>query len=120
MINPEVANTLLPKDHPFGTKRPPIDTNYFETFNRENVCLLDLRANPIKRCEENGIRLKDDTLIKTDVIVFATGFDAMTGSIEKLNLRGRNGLETLSDAWNAGPKTYLGLNHYQDFQICSQ
>ena len=108
VINPETANTLLPKDHPFGTKRPPIDTNYFETFNRENVCLFDLRANPIKRCEENGIRFRDDTLITTDVIVFATGFDAMTGSIEKLNLRGKNGLK-LSDKWNEGPETYLGL-----------
>lgn len=106
--NPETANTLLPKDHPFGTKRPPIDTNYFETFNRENACLIDLKANPITCCEENGIRLKDNTLIKTDVIVFATGFDAMTGSIEKLNLRGRDGLE-LSDAWSAGPETFLGL-----------
>ena len=108
VINPEIASTLLPKDHPFGTKRPPIDTNYFETFNRENDCLLDLKANPMTSCEENGIRLKDGTLIKTDVIVFATGFNAMTGSILKLNLRGRNGLK-LSDAWNAGPKTYLGL-----------
>ena len=108
VFNRKTANTLLPKDHPFGTKRPPIDTNYFETFNLENVCLFDLRANPINCCEENGIRLRDNTLIKVDVIVFATGFDAMTGSIEKLNLRGRDGLK-LSDAWNAGPETYLGL-----------
>ena len=67
-----------------------------------------MKANPITCCEKSGIRLKDDTLIKTDVIVFVTEFDAMTGSIEKLKLKGRDGLE-LSEAWNAGPETFLGL-----------
>ncbi len=106
--DPETAQTLLPNDHPFGTKRPPIDTHYFETFNRDNVQLIDLRQNPISDCNKNGLRLSDGTLIETDTIVFATGFDAMTGSIERLNLKGKAGL-SLSDVWHAGPETYLGL-----------
>ena len=106
--NPETAQKLLPKDHPFGTKRPPIDTNYFETFNQDNVHLIDLRSNPISGCDQSGIGLLDGTLINTDAIIFATGFDAMTGSIERLNLRGKNGIG-LAEAWNAGPETYLGL-----------
>ena len=86
---------------------PPIDTDYFETFNRDNVALVDLRAEPIERITPAGIktRTKEYAL---DIIVFATGFDAMTGPLLKIDIRGRDGL-TLREAWAAGPTTYLGL-----------
>ena len=106
--DPETAEKLLPKDHPFATKRPPIDTNYFETYNRDNVRLQDIRSNPIDCMYEDGIKLADGTLIPADMIVFATGFDAMSGSLLKMNIVGREG-RTLSEAWQEGPKAYLGL-----------
>ena len=106
--DPETAEKLLPKDHPFATKRPPIDTNYFETYNRDNVRLQDIRSNPIDCMCEDGIKLADGTLIPADMIVFATGFDAMSGSLLKMNIVGRDG-RTLSEAWQEGPKAYLGL-----------
>ena len=106
--DPETAQKLLPMDHPFGTKRPPIDTNYFETFNRDHVHLIDVSESPISSCFTDGLILSDDTKIKADMIVFATGFDAMTGALQKMNLRGNGGLK-LEDAWSAGPQTFLGL-----------
>ena len=106
--NVEKAKKLLPKDHPFGTKRPPIDSNYFETYNLEHVHLIDVRQNPISSCSSAGIVLSDDTKIEADMIVFATGFDAMTGALQKMNIKGMNGLK-LEEAWLAGPQTYLGL-----------
>ncbi len=104
-----VAKTLLPHDHPFGTKRPPIDTEYFETFNRENVTLVDIKKNPIKNLNSDGITLESGDKIQADIIVFATGFDAMTGSLLKLGIVGRNNL-TLAEAWQNGPRTFLGLS----------
>jgi cation diffusion facilitator CzcD-associated flavoprotein CzcO len=101
------AEALTAFDHPFATKRPPIDTHYFETFNRDNVRLIDIRANPIIRIVPDGIETRDET-IPLDLIVFATGFDAMTGPLLKMNITGRGGL-TLAEAWAEGPKTYLGL-----------
>ncbi len=77
--DPETAEKLLPKDHPFGTKRPPIDTNYFETYNRDNVRLEDIRANPIDGFMAGGVRLADGTEIATDIIVFATGLTPCQG-----------------------------------------
>ena len=106
--DPNIAQKLLPQDHPFGTKRPPIDTNYFETFNRKNVQLVDVKSNPIKACYSEGLNLSDGTHLNVDIIVFATGFDAMTGSIKKIDLEGKDDIR-LSDAWFAGPQTYLGL-----------
>jgi len=102
------AELLANIDHPYAAKRPPIDTNYFETFNRANVSLVDVRANPIEAITPEGIRLRDGTEHKLDIIVFATGYDAMTGPLLRLNIRGRNGLE-LAKVWEAGPRNYLGL-----------
>jgi cation diffusion facilitator CzcD-associated flavoprotein CzcO len=105
--DPEVAETLAPRDHPYGSKRPPIDTGYFETFNRANVSLVDLRAEPIEEITERGVRtaVREHPL---DVIVFATGFDAMTGALLKMDIRGRGG-RSLRDKWADGPCSYLGL-----------
>ncbi|HUE60925.1 MAG TPA: NAD(P)/FAD-dependent oxidoreductase, partial [Acidimicrobiales bacterium] len=102
-----VAERLCPTDHPYGSKRPPVDTDYYVTFNRENVTLVDIRATPIEKITATGIRTTERDY-PLDVIVFATGFDAMTGSLLKIDIRGRNGL-TLAEKWNDGPRTYLGL-----------
>ncbi len=108
MVNdPEVAEKLLPLDHPFGSKRVLIDTNYFDTFNRDNVRLVDINVEPINEITETGI-LAGEEQHDFDVIVYATGFDAMTGSFNKIDIRGRSG-EKLKDKWEAGPLTYLGL-----------
>jgi cation diffusion facilitator CzcD-associated flavoprotein CzcO len=105
--DPVVAETLAPKDYPYGTKRPPIDTGYFETFNRDNVTLVDLRATPIIEITPKGLRTSAADY-DLDVIVFATGFDAMTGSLLKIDIRGRDG-QPLSAKWEGGPLTYLGV-----------
>jgi len=105
--DPEVAEKLIPRDYPYGSKRPPIDTNYFETFNRDNVELVDLRRSPIAEITPNGIRTVDSEH-NLDIIVFATGFDAMTGALLKIDIRGRGG-QTLARKWAEGPRTYLGL-----------
>ncbi|WP_425403693.1 flavin-containing monooxygenase [Hwanghaeella sp.] len=105
--DPQTAETLATIDHPFATKRPPIDTGYFEAYNRDNVSLVDLRKTPIVEITETGIRTTDAEY-DLDIIVFATGFDAMTGSLLKLGIVGREGMP-LSKAWEAGPRTYLGL-----------
>ncbi len=106
--DPATAAKLADIDHPFATKRPPIDTGYFETFNRANVTLVDVRAAPIECITRDGIQTRDGTEHKLDVIVFATGFDAMTGPLLRMNIYGRDGF-ALSEAWQAGPRTYLGL-----------
>jgi cation diffusion facilitator CzcD-associated flavoprotein CzcO len=105
--DPATAAILADIDHPYAAKRPPIDTGYFETFNRANVALVDLRATPIERITPNGIRTRDAEHA-LDIIVFATGFDAMTGPLLRLDIRGRDGL-ALKQAWQAGPRNYLGL-----------
>ena len=107
VLDPETAEKLVPTDHPYGTKRPPIDTNYYETFNRDNVSLVDVRNAPIKAITPTGLRTSEGEY-ELDIIVFATGFDAMTGALLKMNVTGRGG-RTLADAWAEGPKTYLGL-----------
>jgi cyclohexanone monooxygenase len=105
--DPEVAERLCPKDHPVGTKRPCLDVGYYETFNRDNVTLVDVRADPIAEITPDGLRT---TLASydLDVIVFATGFDAMTGPLLRMGITGRHGL-TLEEKWHAGARTYLGL-----------
>jgi cyclohexanone monooxygenase len=105
--DPAVAGRLKPRTFPFGTKRLPLDTNYYQTFNRPNVELVDLRETPIERITAGGIRTTaaDHRL---DVIVYATGFDALTGPLLALGLQGRGG-RALAEAWAQGPRTYLGL-----------
>jgi cation diffusion facilitator CzcD-associated flavoprotein CzcO len=101
--DPETAAALTDFDHPFATKRPPIDSLYFETFNRPNVRLVNLRRDPIARITAHGIALQSGTEVPLDIIVFATGFDAMTGPLLRVGIAG------LREAWEAGPVTYLGL-----------
>ena len=105
--DPETLEKLLPMDHPYGSKRALIDTDYFETYNRKNVELVDIRNTPIQKITPTGIRTEHEEF-EFDIIVFATGFDAMTGSFLKMDIRGRNGL-TLKEKWTDGPKTYLGI-----------
>ena len=105
--DPETLEKLLPTDHPLGSKRILIDTNYFETYNRDNVDLVDIRHSPIQEITPTGIRTEDQEY-EFDIIVFATGFDAMTGTFFKMDIRGRNDL-SLKDKWSEGPKTYLGV-----------
>ena len=102
-----VAEKLLPHDHPYATKRPPIDTNYYDTYNRDNVLLVDVREAPIVEITETGVRTKDGHY-DLDILVVATGFDAMTGPLLGMDIKGV-GDRPLSDAWEAGPRTYLGL-----------
>jgi len=105
--DPQIADALTPKDHFYGTKRPCIDTGYFETFNLPHVRLVDLRREPIKTVTETGI----DTVSRSfefEEIVYATGFDAMTGAIVAVDVAGRDGL-SLKQKWDHGPRTYLGL-----------
>jgi cation diffusion facilitator CzcD-associated flavoprotein CzcO len=105
--DPETAEKLVPADHPLTSKRALIDTNYFETYNRPNVTLVDIRHSPIQEITPTGIRTEDEEY-PLDVIVFATGFDAMTGPYVRIDLRGRSGL-SLKEKWAEGPETYLGL-----------
>jgi cation diffusion facilitator CzcD-associated flavoprotein CzcO len=105
--DPEVAELLSPRDHPFFTKRPPLENGYYETFNRDNVTLVDVRKAPIKEITPHGVRT-EDAEYEVDSIVYATGFDAMTGTLFKLGIRGRNGLG-LREKWANGPRTYLGI-----------
>jgi cation diffusion facilitator CzcD-associated flavoprotein CzcO len=105
--DPLIADWLIPTDHPIGTKRICTDDNYFQTFNRDNVTLVNLRETPIERMDSAGVTTSI-AHYDLDALVLATGFDAMTGSVSKLNVVGRSG-ETLRTAWAAGPVTYLGL-----------
>ena len=106
--DPEAAAALSPYDHPFGAKRPCLDTNYYATYNRANVTLVNLRQEPIKSITATGITT-DRRSFDLDVIVFATGFDAMTGAIMAVHpITGRGG-KSLSAVWANGPQTYLGL-----------
>ena len=105
--DPEVAEMLKPRTYPFGTKRVPLDTNYYATFNRPNVTLVDLRRTPLEEITEAGITTSGGHY-DLDVIVYATGYDALTGPLEALGIRGRDG-QALNQAWAHGPRTYLGL-----------
>jgi cation diffusion facilitator CzcD-associated flavoprotein CzcO len=105
--DPSVAELLIPNDHPIGTKRICTDTNYFQTFNRPNVKLVSVRNTPIESITPTGIDTTD-AHYDVDIIVFATGFDAMTGALGKIDIVGR-GSRRLRDHWSHGPRTYLGL-----------
>jgi len=105
--DPETAASLVPS-HPFGCKRPIIDQGYYETFNRDNVTLVDLRKSPIVEVTPTGIRTELGRH-DLDVIIYATGFDAMTGALTRINVHGRDGM-SLADFWTSeGPYTYLGI-----------
>ena len=106
--NPAVAEILAPKDHPIGTKRLCLDTDYYETYNRNNVSLVDVRADPILEITATGVRTRDHEYGPFDAIAFATGFDAMTGALREIDIRVQGGA-SLADQWAAGPRTYLGL-----------
>ena len=105
--DPAVAELLAPKDHPIGTKRLCLDTNYYETYNLDNVTLVNARAAPIEEITPTGLRTKDAEY-EFDAIVFATGFDAMTGALLEIDIRTSDG-NKLSEKWKGGPTTYLGL-----------
>jgi cyclohexanone monooxygenase len=107
VTDPETAASLVPS-HPFGCKRPIIDQGYYETFNRDNVELVDLRKGPIRAMTATGIDTEQG-FYELDVIVYATGFDAMTGALTRIDIRGRDGI-SLRDFWaDEGPYSYLGL-----------
>jgi cyclohexanone monooxygenase len=106
--DPDTAELLIPKGYPFGVKRNPLDSGYYETFNLDHVHLVDVKANPIAAITEEGVRLEDGTAYAFDAIVYATGFDAMTGPMNKIDIRGRGG-RLLREKWAEGPRTYLGL-----------
>jgi cation diffusion facilitator CzcD-associated flavoprotein CzcO/acetyl esterase/lipase len=107
VADPDTAEALSPTDHPFGTKRPCLDTGYYATFNQPHVRLVNLRKEPITTITETGIETTEESF-EFDVIVYATGFDAMTGALVGVDITGRDGL-TLKEKWEHGPLTYLGL-----------
>jgi cation diffusion facilitator CzcD-associated flavoprotein CzcO len=107
VIDPEIAETLIPTDHGFGTRRIPMETNYYEVFNQDNVQLVDLNEEPIRSITPLGVLTEADEY-EFDIIIYATGFDAVTGSFDKIEIRGEDG-RRLKDKWSDGPKTYLGL-----------
>ena len=103
----DTAELLCPKNFPIGSKRICVDTGYYETFNRKNVQLVDVAKDPIKRVTANGLQT-DAGSFDFDILVLATGFDAMTGALLNMDIRGKEGM-TLAQAWQAGPRSYLGL-----------
>ncbi len=105
--DPELAEKLIPRDHGFGMQRLPLETNYFEAYNRDNVHLVDLSATPIERITVEGIQTSAEHH-DLDLIVYATGFDAITGGYDRLDIRGVDGV-TLGEKWQDGPRTYLGV-----------
>jgi cyclohexanone monooxygenase len=105
--DPKVAELLAPKDHPIGSKRLCLDTGYYETYNRDNVTLVDVRSAPIQKIIPRGVRTADQEY-ELDAIAFATGFDAMTGALREIDIRVKDG-EVLAEKWAGGPLTYLGL-----------
>ena len=105
--DPAVAEKLVPKDHPYGSKRIPLESGYYEVFNQKNVLLVDLRETPIERITAKGVKTSKEEY-ELDVLVYATGFDAITGELTRMNIRGEGG-RTLKEAWADGPRTYLGV-----------
>jgi len=105
--DPETAELLAPKTYPIGTKRICVDSGYFETYNRDNVKLVDISRKPIERFTADGL-VANGTHYDFDSVVFATGFDAMTGTLFQVDIQGRGG-RMLKEKWEAGPRTYLGL-----------
>ncbi|MBT7731287.1 MAG: NAD(P)/FAD-dependent oxidoreductase [Rhodospirillaceae bacterium] len=110
--DPAIAEKLIPKNHGFGTRRVPLETNYYETFNQKNVELIDVNDTPIQSITENGIQT-NLCEYNFDIIIYATGFDAITGSFDRIDIQGTKE-KKLKDAWEDGPQTYLGV-FVQDF-----
>ncbi|MGD1597919.1 flavin-containing monooxygenase [Mycolicibacterium septicum] len=106
VTDPEMARKLMPKD--LYAKRPLCDSGYYATFNRDNVELVDIKENPIVEVTPDGIRTADGVEHELDVLVFATGFDAVDGNYKRFDLRGRGGV-TMADQWKDGPSSYLGM-----------
>jgi len=106
--DPAVAELLAPKGYAYGTKRPPLETDYYEAFNRDNVTLVDVKKAPIRTVTATGVKTSAD-VYKFDVLILATGFDAMTGPLLAMGIVGRNG-RRLEDKWADGPHTYLGIS----------
>jgi cation diffusion facilitator CzcD-associated flavoprotein CzcO len=103
----KVAEKLIPKNHGFGTRRVPLETRYYEVYNQPNVTLVDISETPIERITPAGVKTSD-TEYAFDIIIYATGFDAITGAFDRIDIRGVNG-ERLKDRWKHGPETYLGV-----------
>ena len=106
--DPVVAEKLVPKDHLFGSKRLPCETGYYEVYNQDNVLLVDVKEAPIERITGKGIKTSDGSEYELDVIIFATGYDAVTGALTRIEIRGEGG-ETLKDKFVSGPRTYMGI-----------
>jgi cation diffusion facilitator CzcD-associated flavoprotein CzcO len=102
-----LAEKLIPKDHGFGIQRVPLETGYFETYNRDNVELVDSGETPIVEITPDGLRTTDRSF-EFDIIIYATGFDSVTGAFDKIDIQGANGLK-LRDKWADGPTTFMGL-----------
>ena len=105
--DPEVAEMLVPKDHMFGSKRLPCESGYYEVYNQDNVKLIDVRKAPIQRITPTGLQTTDAEF-EFDVIIFATGYDAVTGSLNRIDIRGEGG-KSLKDKFAQGPRTYMGV-----------
>jgi cation diffusion facilitator CzcD-associated flavoprotein CzcO len=105
--DPAVAEKLIPKNHGFETRRVPMETHYYEVYNQPNVRLVDIKETPIERITEKGIKTSDAEY-EFDIIIYATGFDAITGAFDRIDIRGSNGLR-LKDKWAGGPRTDLGV-----------
>jgi cation diffusion facilitator CzcD-associated flavoprotein CzcO len=105
--DPAVAEKLIPKNHGFGTRRVPLETRYYEVYNQPNVKLVDINETPIERITPKGIKTSDAEY-DFDIIIYATGFDAITGSFDRIDIRGIDGCR-LKDKWKDGPQTYLGI-----------
>jgi len=106
--DPAVADKLIPKDYGFGTRRVPLETGYFESYNRPNVHLIDVKADPIERITAKGVKLKSGAEHELDILVLATGFDAGTGALTRIDIRGR-GKRSLREDWGRDIRTTLGL-----------
>ena len=107
VTDPKIAALLTPTDHAFGTKRVPLESGYFEAFNRDNVVLVDTRATPIERITARGVKTSAGEY-PVDIIIFATGFDAATGAHNRIDIRGQDG-QSLKEKWASGPRTLLGM-----------
>jgi cation diffusion facilitator CzcD-associated flavoprotein CzcO len=105
--DPKVAEMLIPKNHDFGTRRVPLETRYYEVYNQPNVLLVDSKATPIERITPTGIKTTEAEY-EFDIIIYATGFDAITGAFDRIDIRGTGG-QRLKDRWAHGPETFMGV-----------
>src|SRR5207248_2693350 len=105
--DPAVAEKLIPKNHGFGTRRVPLESGYYEVYNQANVRLVNINETPIERITPNGVKTSDAEY-EFDLIIYATGFDAITGSFDRIDIRGIDRV-SLKDKWQEGPQTYLGV-----------